>query len=110
MIDFLINSIYFEIGNHLFGQCIGIPLGTNCAPLLANLFSYSYEVKFLRSMERSNKRLAKAFNLTSRYIDDPISISNPRFKLFFPKYLPRGACGLRDISVEKCCVILGFTD
>ena len=38
MIDFLINNIYIKIGNHLFRQCIGIPMGTNCAPLLANLF------------------------------------------------------------------------
>ena len=50
--------------------------------LLANLFLYSYEVEFLRSMNKSNKKLAKAFNLTSRYTDDLISINNPRFKQF----------------------------
>ena len=70
MIDFLMDNIYIKIGNHLFRQCIGIPMGTNCAPLLANLFLFSYEVEFLRSMKKSNKNLAKAFNLTSRYIDD----------------------------------------
>ena len=32
MIDFLIDNIYIKIGNHLFRQCIGIPMGTNCAP------------------------------------------------------------------------------
>ena len=53
MIDFLIDNIYMKIGNHLFRQCIGIPMGTNCVLLLANLFLYSYEVKFLRSMEKS---------------------------------------------------------
>jgi hypothetical protein len=26
---------------------IGIPMGTNCAPLLADLFAYSYESEFL---------------------------------------------------------------
>ena len=101
----MIDNIYIKIGNHLFRQCIGILMGTNCAPLLANLFLYSYEVEFLRSMKKSNKKLAKAFNLTSRFIDDLISINNPRFKQFF-----KGACGLRDIRVEKCCVILGFAD
>ena len=44
MIDFLINNIYIKIGNHLFRQCIGIPMGINCAPLLENLFFYPYEV------------------------------------------------------------------
>ena len=33
-------------------------------------------------MKKSNEKLAKAFNLTSRYIDDVTSINNPRFKQF----------------------------
>ena len=36
MTGFLIDNIYIKIGNHLFQQRIGIPMGTNCAPLLAN--------------------------------------------------------------------------
>ena len=63
-------------------------MGTNCAPLLANLFLYSYEVEFLRSMKKSNKKLAKAFNLTSRYTDNLISITNPRFKHFLKDIYP----------------------
>ena len=39
-------------------------------------------------MKKSNKKLAKAFNLTSRYIDDLISINNPRFKQFFKDIHP----------------------
>ena len=61
MIDFLMDNIYINIGNHLFWQCIGIPLGTDCAPLLANLFFYSYEVEFLKSMKKSNKKVGKGF-------------------------------------------------
>ena len=34
MIDFLIDNIYIKMGNHLLRQCIGIPMSTNCAPLL----------------------------------------------------------------------------
>ena len=64
-------------------------MGTNCAPLLENLFLYSYEFEFLRSMKKSNKKLAKAFNLTSRYIDDLISINNPRFKQFLKDIYPK---------------------
>ena len=62
MIDFLIDNIYIKIGKHLFRQCSGIPIGTNCAPLLAKLLLHSYEVKFLRSMKKSHKKLVKAFN------------------------------------------------
>ena len=46
MTDFLIDDTYIMIGSHLFQQCIGITMGTNCDPLLANLFLYSYEVEF----------------------------------------------------------------
>ena len=90
MTHFLIDNIYIKIGNHLFRQCIGIPVGTNCAPLLANLFLYSYEVEFLRSLKKSNKKLAKAFNLTSRHINDLISINNSRFKQSFKDIYPKG--------------------
>ena len=51
MIDFLIDNIYIKIGSHLFWQCIGIPMSINCAPLLANLFLYSYEVAFFEIYE-----------------------------------------------------------
>ena len=59
MTDFLIDNIYIKIGNYLYRKCIGIPMGTNCAPLLANLLLYSYEVEFLRSMKKS--KVGKGF-------------------------------------------------
>ena len=40
MIEFLIDNIFVQFGGRLFCQVIGIPVGTNCAPLLANLFLY----------------------------------------------------------------------
>ena len=43
MIEFLIDNIFVQFGGRLFRQIIGIPMGTNCAPLLADLFLYSYE-------------------------------------------------------------------
>ena len=39
--------IYVRFGGLLFRQMVGIPMGTNCAPLLADLFLYSYENEFL---------------------------------------------------------------
>ena len=39
MIEFLIDNILCSF----FHQMIGIPMGTNCAPLLADFFLYSYE-------------------------------------------------------------------
>ena len=55
-------------------------MGTNCAPLLADLFLYSYEAEFIQTLIKSGKRhLAKSFNFTYRYIDDVLSTNNPKF-------------------------------
>ena len=37
------DNIYVRFGGQFFQQMVGIPMGTNCAPLLAGLFLYSYE-------------------------------------------------------------------
>ena len=60
MIKFLINNVFVQFGRCLFCQVIGIPMGTNCAPLIADIFLYSYENEFLDNMIRSgHRRLAK---------------------------------------------------
>ena len=39
MIEYLIdNNIYIKVGSKVFRQQVGIPMGTDCVPLLANLF------------------------------------------------------------------------
>ena len=50
MTEFLIDNIFVQFGGCLFRQVIRIPVGTNCDPLLANLFLYSYENEFLDKM------------------------------------------------------------
>ena len=60
MIEFLIDKFFVQFGRRLFRQAIGIPMGTNCAQLLADLFLYSYENEFLDNMIRSgHRRLAR---------------------------------------------------
>ena len=54
MVEFLIDNIFVKFGGCLFRQVIGIPVGTNCAPLLADLFLYSYENEFLDNMIRGS--------------------------------------------------------
>ena len=90
MIEFLVHNIYVRFGGQLFQQMVGIPMGTNCAPLLADLFLYSYENKFLDKLIKEGKRkLARKFNLSDRYIDDFISFSNKRFKEFISDIYPK---------------------
>jgi hypothetical protein len=64
-------------------------MGTNCAPLLADLFLYSYESEFLQKLVKDKKiHDARAFNFTYRYIDVVLSINNSRFAEFLPLIYP----------------------
>ena len=88
-IKFLIDNISVQFGGRLFRQVIGIPVGTNCAPLLADLFLYSYESEFLHKMIRSGHiRLARSFNLCYRYIDDLIVVDNKKFLDYLKEIYP----------------------
>ena len=85
-----------QFGGRLFHQAIGIPMGTNCAPLLADLFLYSYENEFLDNMIRSgHRRLARSFNLCYRYIDDLIVFNNKKFLDYLKEIYPS------QLTVEK---------
>ena len=46
MLEFLVDSIFVVLGGNVFQQIVGIRMGTNCAPLLADIFLYSYEAVF----------------------------------------------------------------
>ena len=37
-LTFLLDNIYIRFGSKLYRQIVGIPMGTNCAPLVADLF------------------------------------------------------------------------
>ena len=48
MLEFLVDKIFVVFVGKVFQQIIGIPMGTNCAPLLADIFLYSYEAEFIQ--------------------------------------------------------------
>ena len=74
MLEFLVDNIFVVFAGKVFQQIIGIPMCTYCAPLLADIFMYSYEAEFTQSLlSTSRKRLASQFNFTYRYIDDVLS-------------------------------------
>ena len=55
-------------------------MGTDCTPLLANLFLFYYEYKFMKDKQKQNNQLAKTFSNTFRYIDDLLTLNNPNFE------------------------------
>ena len=63
--------------------------GTYCAPLLADLFLYSYEADFMQGLLKKNeKKLARSSNFTFRYIDYVLSLDNSRFGDFVDRIYP----------------------
>ena len=51
-------------------------MSTSCAPLLTDLFLYSYEANFIQGLLKNEKKLVRSFNFTFRYIDAVLSLHN----------------------------------
>ena len=78
---YLLNNIYIRFGTKLYRKIVGIPMGTNCAPLVADLFLFCYERDFMTSLsEVKQAEILEAFKSTSRYLDDLLNIDNPYFE------------------------------
>jgi len=67
----------------IFQQPAGIPMETNCAPLLVDLFLHSYEAEVVQELLcKGEKKLTQSFNYTFCYIDDVLSLNNKNFDNF----------------------------
>ena len=53
-ITFLLNNIYIKFGSKLYRQIVCIPMGTSCAPLVADLFLFCHERDFMLSLSLLN--------------------------------------------------------
>ena len=79
-LTFLLDNIYIKFGSKLYGQIVGIPMGTSCAPLVADLLLFCYQRDFMLSLsENTQSDVIEAFNSTSRYLGDLLNIDNNFF-------------------------------
>ena len=77
---FSLDNIFIQFCTKLYRQVIEIPMGINCAPLVADLFVFRYERDFMMSLSDAKQAdIIDAFNTTSRYLDDIININNVYF-------------------------------
>ena len=89
MLEIFMDNIFVMFDGCVFQQTVGIPMGTNCAPLLADLFLYSYEADFIQGfLKKTEKKLVRSFNFTFRYIDDVLSLNNSRIGDFVDRLYP----------------------
>ena len=84
MLEFVIDTLFVIFGGRVFHQRVGIPTGTNCAPLLASLFLFGMR----QTSIKNEKKLAQCFNFTFRYIDDVLSPNDYRFGDFVDRIYP----------------------
>ena len=71
----MLSIIFIRFGSKLYWQIVGIPMDTNCAPLVADLFMFCYERDFMLLLSDNNQTdIIEAFNSTPRYLDDLLSI------------------------------------
>ena len=80
-LKYLLDNILIRCGSKLYGQIVGMPMGTNCAPLAADLFLFCYKRYFVLSLSDNNQAaVIEAFSSTSRNLDDLLNIDYPYFE------------------------------
>ena len=118
-LSYLLDNIYIRFGTKLYRQIVGIPMGTNCASLVADLFLYCYERDFMDSLNHDDQAdVIEAFNSTSRYLDDLLNIDNPYFEgtvnQIYPSELQLNKANISDTetplfrSTPFCCKWICF--
>ena len=75
-ITFLLSNCFFTLGDQLFRQVIGIPMGSDPAPFFANLFLYFHEEKYMKKLKKVDKRKARRYGNVFRFIDDLNSMND----------------------------------
>ena len=79
-LTFLLDNIFIRFGTKLYRHVVWIPMGTNCAPLVADLFLFCYERDFMMYLSDDKQAgVIDAFYTTSRYLDDILNINNVYF-------------------------------
>ena len=77
----LLDNIFIQFGTKLYRQVVGITMGTNCAPLVADIFLFFFNERDCMMSLSGDKQvdIIDAFNSTSRHLDDILNINNVYF-------------------------------
>jgi len=114
-VAYLLSNCFFTIGNTLFRQIIGIPMGSDPAPFFANLFLYFYESKWLKELKRVDLGKARKFGNTFRFIDDLAAINDggvfkSSFRDIYPPELELKQENIGSVSATSLDLDLSITD
>ena len=86
----LTTNCYVRLGNRVWKQVLGIPMGFSCSPLWCNLYLMSYEIKFMQRLAKLGRvDIMEKFKHAFRYIDDLCWINNGNASIFLDPQQPR---------------------
>ena len=88
-LTFLLDKFFIWFGTKLYTQVVGIPIGINWSPVVADLFLFCYERDFMMALSDDKQAdIIDTFKTTSRYLDDILSINNVYFDNMVSKIYP----------------------
>jgi hypothetical protein len=91
VLGFLVDSVCVVFGDRVFRRSVGVPVGADCAPLLADLFLCSYGAGFVRRLlQDNNRRLAVSFSHTFGYVGGVLSVGGRSFRNYVHLVCPDG--------------------
>ena len=110
-INFIIDNSYVLFHDVVYRQVIGIPMGTNCAPFLANIYLHVFEYDYTQYLiENNHIETAKNLSQMFRYQDDCISMNdNSVFKDHYNKIYPKEMILKNTIISRDKCSFLDLT-
>jgi len=110
VICYIIDNSYFRFGELVFKQDVGIPIGVDPGPLLANLTLWYYEYLYISNLYKRDYASARKLNKTFRLIDDITSInSDGEFEKHCTKIYPRSLILNKENRVDTSADVLDLT-
>ena len=105
------DNIFIQFGTKLYGQVDGIPMGTNCTPLVDDLFLFCYEGDFMMSLSDDKQAdIIDAINTTSRYLDDILNTIDVYFDNMVVKYSLQSCVFRLHLSISNHIVFTKIYD
>ena len=88
-LTFLLGKFFNQFGTKLYRQVVGIPIDTNCAPLVADVLMFGYERDLMMSLSDDKQAdIMNAYYTTSRHLDDILNINNVYFDTTISQIYP----------------------
>jgi hypothetical protein len=112
--SWLMTNCYINLGDRVWKQTLGIPMGFSCSPLWCNIYLMHYEIMFVLRLARLNRTdLMRKFKSAYRYIDDLcwINTRNPMDFLSPELCTPENAFWIYPLDVlEIKCEVSKFSE